>query len=417
MTEFEKLINENLPAVERFVNYKIHDKEDAEDVLQEVLLNAFKNFEQLKNIEAFRPWIIGIARNNCNAYYRKKAKNIEIPVDEFNENLFTYTQFGFNEDSLIDDIFVSLNEKDKEILNLSYIKNLSQAEIAEKLHIPIGTVKSRLHTAKQKAKEKYTYRKVDEIMKKLPDFLPEYKIAKSDKKPFEVDCRELKGLSIIPRLNEKVLWGLYNYESKKLEEYSETKVCGEVEIHGIEGVEILSLRHDIANNKEQKIEFAAQLTETHCRYLAATYYEKNKKKQFTFLDDVFVKNWGFGENNCGNEVHIKINNKIKRNDDIVTAEIDKEFSDISGRYNIEINGKTYDTVCLMSLGHFDNSIVIEQYLDKNGRTVLWRRFNKNDLLFNKYNKTWSEMLPDNERIIVNGDVFVHWFDCITDYIL
>ena len=417
MTEFEKLISENISAVERFINYKIHNNEDAQDVLQEVLLSAFKNFKQLKNTESFRPWLIGIARNNCKAYYRQKAKKIEFCVDEFNESLFTYTQFGLNEDNLFDDIFISLNKKDQEILNLTYFKNMSQAEIAEKLHIPIGTVKSRLHTAKQKFKEKYPSGKVDDFMKKLPHSLPEYKITKSYNIPFEVDCKELKGLSIIPELNHKVLWGLYNFESKKLEEYSETKVCGEIEIHGIEGVEILSLRHDIVNNKEQKIEFAAQLTDTHCRYLAATYYEKNKKKQFTFLDDVFIKNWGFGENNCGNEIHIKSNNKITRNNEIITAEIDKEFSDISGRYNIEINGKTYDTICLMSLGHFDNSIVIEQYLDKNGRTVLWRRFNKNNLLFSKYNKTWSEMLPDNEKLIVNGETFVHWYDCITDYIL
>ena len=417
MTEFEKLISEHLSAVERFINYKINNKEDAQDILQEVLLGAFRNFGQLKNTKSFRPWLIGIARNNCNAYFRKKARNPELSVDELNENLFSYTQFGFNENSMFNDIFITLNKKDQEILNLTYIENLSQTEISKKLNIPVGTVKSRLYTAKQKVKEMYPNRKVDEFMKKLPDILPEYKITESAKPPFEVECKELKGLSIIPQLNEKVLWGLYNYKTKKLEEYSETKVCGEVEIHGIEGVEILSLRHDIVNNKEQKIEFAAQLTDTHCRYLAATYYENNKKKQFTFLDDVFVKNWGFGENNCGNEVHIKINNKITRNNNIVTAKIDKEFSDISGRYNIEINGKKYDTVCLMSLGHFNNSILIEQYLDENGRTILWRRFNKNDALFKKYNKTWSEMLPDNEKITVNGDVFVHWFDCITDYIL
>ena len=417
MTEFEKLISNHLPAVERFINYKIHNKDDAQDILQDVLLGAFKNFEQLKNYESFRPWIIGIARNNCNAYYRKKSKIIELNIDDINESIFTYTQFSSYENSLFNDIFKTLKKQEQEILNLSYIENLSQAEIAEKLNIPIGTVKSRLHTAKQKFKEKYPSRKVDEFMKKLPDILPEYKIQLSDKPPFEVDCKELKGLSIIPQLNEKVIWGLYDFKSKKLEEYSETKVRGEIEIHGIEGVEILSLRHDLKNKKEQKIEFAAQLTNTHCRYLAATYYENNKKKQFTFLDDIFVKNWGFGENNCGNEVHIKNNNKIKRKDNIITAETDKEFSDISGRYDIKINGKIYETVCLISLGHFNNSIAIEQYLDKNGRTILWRRFNKNDALFNKYNKLWTEMLPDNERLIINGETYVHWYDCITDYIL
>ncbi|MBQ7957402.1 MAG: RNA polymerase sigma factor [Clostridia bacterium] len=417
MTDFEKLIKAHYDAVERFVNYKIHVECDAQDVMQDVLLSAFENFGQLKNIQSFRPWIIGIARNKCNAYYRKKAKYDALHVNDFDESLFTYTQFGLADDEPFDDIFDNLSDKDKQILKFTYFDDLSQNEIAEKLHIPLGTVKSRLHTAKQKIRKTYSERKVDDFMKKLPQLLPDYKIIESDEKPFDVICKELKGLSIIPELNEKVLWGLYEFRSKKLEEYSETKVCGKAEIHGVEGVEILSNRHDVVDNREQKIEFAAQLTDTHCRYLAATYYEKDRKKQFTFLDDVFVKNWGFGENNCGNEVLITCNNLVKRNGNNISYKSDKEFSDIAGRYTVEICGKTYDTICVMSLGHFDNSVVIEQYLDQNGRTILWRRFNKNDLMFKKYNKLWTEMLPGNEKLIVNGETFVHWYDCITDYIL
>ena len=32
-------------------------------------------------------------------------------------------------------------------------------------------------------------------------------------------------------------------------------------------------------------------------------------------------------------------------------------------------------------------------------------------------KKWSELLPQNDKIIVNGTTYVHWYDCITDYIL
>ena len=88
-----------------------------------------------------------------------------------------------------------------------------------------------------------------------------------------------------------------------------------------------------------------------------------------------------------------------------------------GRYNVIINGKTYDTVCVMDLNCFNDPVVSEQYIDKNGRTVLWRRFNRNNWAFNRYGKTWSEMLPDNEQLIVNGEIYIHWYDCITDYIL
>ena len=35
----------------------------------------------------------------------------------------------------------------------------------------------------------------------------------------------------------------------------------------------------------------------------------------------------------------------------------------------------------------------------------------------RYKKPWSEQLPENDRLIVNGTTYVHWYDCITDYIL
>ena len=91
--------------------------------------------------------------------------------------------------------------------------------------------------------------------------------------------------------------------------------------------------------------------------------------------------------------------------------------DVVGRYEVTIGGKTFDTICLMDVECFDDAIVSEQYLDKNGRTVLWRRFNRDDWAFRRYQKKWTEMLPDNERLTVNGETFVHWYDCISDYIL
>ena len=32
-------------------------------------------------------------------------------------------------------------------------------------------------------------------------------------------------------------------------------------------------------------------------------------------------------------------------------------------------------------------------------------------------KLWSEKLPDNERLTINGITFVHWYDCLSDYVL
>jgi len=74
-------------------------------------------------------------------------------------------------------------------------------------------------------------------------------------------------------------------------------------------------------------------------------------------------------------------------------------------------------VCVMDIETFNDAVASEAYIDKNGRTVLWRRFNRNDWAMKRYGKAWTEMLPDNERILINGETYVHWYDCVSDYIM
>lgn len=45
-----------------------------------------------------------------------------------------------------------------------------------------------------------------------------------------------------------------------------------------------------------------------------------------------------------------------------------------------------------------------------------KRFNREDWDMERYGKPWSGLLPENEKIKVNNVMYVHWYDCITDYI-
>lgn len=421
LTNFEKLLSENSLSVERFVKFRISNVIDAEDVLQEIYLTSFKKFNQLKNVENFKAWIIGIARNKCNDYFRKKYRALEIPIEEINETQFLQTRYGYVENHAVTDTLNYLKGKDKQILYLFYLEDLPQKVIAQQLNIPIGTVKSRLSAARQNFKNEYAKkhnRKVETIMNKLPDTLPDYKITTLLNSSFNVKCEELLGLSIIPKLGEKVTWGLYDFKTRKCEEYSEVSVIGKAEVHGIEGVEIKSIQHDLKNSSTNNRTFVAQLTNTHCRYLSETHIEKDIKKTITFLDgEIFMDNWGFGKENLGAEIQMKPKGILKRIENEITKTSEEEIIDIVGYYKIKICGKVFDTVCVMDIGHFNNAIAIEQFIDKNGRTVLWRRFNRDDWAIDHYKKKWSEILPNNDTIIINGNTYVHWYDCITDYIL
>ena len=446
--EFEELFLSCKPAIERYVYYKISSKSDAEDILQETAVSAFKNMGEIKNPESFKSWILKIAANKCNDFYRVLAKRYEIPLDEITDNIISKNRYGISETEVVRETLSNLADKDKEILFLYYFKNKPQAEIAELLKIPVGTVKSRLHTAKQNFKNIYPFPpkskennklkelRGDNIMKTLPNIMPEYKITPSGKAPFNVKWEETMGWFIVPKLGEKITWAMYDFPERNRTEICYMEVTGKARVHGIEGVEITAVEENpmeanqTDDNKTVERRFVAQLTDTYCRFLAQIHTENGVKRYHTFLDgDDFIPNWGFGEDSCGKEVNLTSKGIIKKVGNAITCKDNMQnekigaIMDVAGRYDVEINGKTYDTVCLVDIELYNPGVLAEQYIDKNGKTVLWRRFNKNDWNCKRYNehfnckdKFWNEMLPDNEQMTVNGEIYVHWYDCLTDYI-
>ena len=425
--EFERLYAACRVALERFVYYKMAHKADAEDILQEVALAAYKSMDTLKKPESFNAWLIKIAANKCRDFYQKTARLNEIPYDDVTESVLAKSHHGMTAVTVVRDTLDALADKDKQILFLYYFRNRRQEEIAAQLGIPVGTVKSRLHTARHNFKSLYPFPSVTKgatSMKTMPDTLPHYTITPSAEAPFVPQWEELMGWFLVPKLNEKISWAMYDLPGRNRTEAVTMEVLGRASVHGIEGVEIRAVEENPAAsnavNGAESVErtFVAQLTDEHCRILAESHVENGVKKFFTFLDgDDFLPNWGFGENNCGKETHPVPRGLIGKNGSTVTCPADKQVMDIVGRYEVAINGKTHDTVCLIDIELYDSGVFSEQYIDTHGKTVLWRRFNRNDWHFARYQKLWVDILPSNERLTVNGELYVHWYDCITDYIL
>ena len=422
---FEELLQDVEPALQRFVRFQIGHKQDAEDILQETRLAAFRSFSSLRDQRNFRAWVVGIARCKCADYYRLRKP--ELPLDELPEDALTQSLHGLVSPSPVRETLDDLSDRDKEILRLFYFEDLPQERIANMLGIPVGTVKSRLHTAKQHFKDRYPYPPKGEklMLTKMPKTMSSYTITPSDQPPFPVIWEEIMGWFIVPKIGEKLEWAMYDFPERKRTEYMIEEAVARAEVHGIEGVEILVKEYEpMENNRIDDRNFnerrlVAQLTDSHCRILAESHEQGGVKRYYTFLDgDAFLDNWGFGEDNCGNETHIAPKGDITRNGSAVTTK-DKPFLlDVVGRYTVNINGESYDTVCVMDAANYcGDGVVTEQYLDADGRTILWRRFNVNDWRFDRYQKLWTEMFPENETLTVNGETYVHWYDCITDYIL
>lgn len=424
MSDFEMLLDEHRKPVERFVKYRISSDFDAEDILQEIFLAAYTNFDKLADRSNFKVWILGIARHKCNDYYRKKGQKAEVSMDEMGEPACICGRTGLTKSNPVRDTILLLSKKDREILYLSYYHELPQSKIAEMLKIPVGTVKSRLYAAKKHFREKYPYPPETKgvninMLNKLPFTMPEYRIIPTDQKPFSVKWEEFWGLFIVPKPGEKVQWGSYDAAAHTLCECSSLEVTTRAEIHGVPGVEIRETRKD-ESGKSQTFRYIVQLTDTHCRMLAEEYEREGVRKTLTFLDgDDFLEDWGYGDNNSGKETNIAPKGMIRVNEDGLCAENTNQLFDIVGRYTIRIGGAVYDTVRLVCLDSYQGeSVMTEHYLDQNGRTVLWRRFNRDDWKIKAHgNKKWSELLPENEIIRIDGQNYVHWYDCITDYIL
>ncbi len=143
-----------------------------EDCMQNALLKAYSNFEKFKSkqgkeILMFKNWFFKIIRNEYMNQVTKKSaadKNLE----EYGERIESKMPTAKN---ILDQIlekefknqvrkiivhFLKGNKQDQEDMQIifwQYYKNLSQKETAEKMNMPLGTIKSRTYRAKQKIKE------------------------------------------------------------------------------------------------------------------------------------------------------------------------------------------------------------------------------------------------------------------------
>ncbi len=131
MSGFEMLVSEHRGAVERYVRFNIPTKADSDDVLQEVWLAAYRQFDKLKNKSSFKAWVIGIARHKVKDYFRSRRDTLDI--DELPESELVQSRYGLVEYSPVYETIDKLSENDKQILTLYYFENMPQNEIADKL--------------------------------------------------------------------------------------------------------------------------------------------------------------------------------------------------------------------------------------------------------------------------------------------
>ena len=130
-------------------------REDAEDLLQESFILAFRNLGQLKDPASFGGWLKRIVINECIRYSRKKVRWQELGDEHF--DLPGAESSGWQEEisfERVNDEIKKLPHACRTVFNLYALEDYSHRQISEALGITESTSKSQYHRARQLLRER-----------------------------------------------------------------------------------------------------------------------------------------------------------------------------------------------------------------------------------------------------------------------
>ena len=155
---FEALTNEHKDAVYRQLIRACGNREDAEDVLVEALLKAYRNLEQLRDSAAFRSWLARIGRRVC---WQLKQREALLPIMQLSAMEAGGTELESGAEApdvqsarremkrLLYEAIGSLPQAEREVYELRDLEELRGKETATRLGISLAAMKSRLHRARE----------------------------------------------------------------------------------------------------------------------------------------------------------------------------------------------------------------------------------------------------------------------------
>lgn len=400
---------------------------DADDVVQNTFLAAFRKFSSLRDPASFKAWLLTIAKNECRMYYRRKYRTDVIPLDAVGEIAAkTGTRSG-----IAQDILAALPDDARTILVLYYVEEQSQADIAARLNIPVGTVKSRLHYARERFRAacpphiRSMYEKKGSIMnmkEKTIDYtagfspeLPELVITKKDTPFFEV-----KDIGVIvPEVGNRSYEGTYRYPAKNLtlvSHYRAERLCC---IHDADGVKVCedmySPKMDYYTRNAQTS--FVQMTDEYRRYLGFMYGDDYIPEHETTYEDTLVLHTFLDE---GYNRMVNAEDPVRGNPLVIRerpAQYDGEkillekpfFRYTTGVYDVKIGETVSEAVGVIEVM---NGYATETFITRDDRRILLRWYETwESICMNcNYSDEYRESLGGNRRRTINGEEYIHLED-------
>lgn len=159
---FEELIGPHLNQLYRLAYRYTGTKDDAEDLVQDLLLKLYPRLQEMQGIDKLAPWLVRILYHQFVDQFRyQKRSPIDVPGDD---KLLYDTHASETSDpsvvanseitrKLLDTALMSLNEDQRLLVVLHDVEGYSLLEINGITDIPVGTIKSRLSRARSKLRE------------------------------------------------------------------------------------------------------------------------------------------------------------------------------------------------------------------------------------------------------------------------
>lgn len=162
---FEASVLPHLDAAYRFARWLSRSPGDADDVVQEAILRAFRGFDALRGTDV-RAWLLTIVRNCHLTAVTQQQRRAFVPLPEEHdvkdgEAMIATTpdpestSIRRDEERTLDRLMSALPEEQREVLVLREIEDMDYREIAAVTNVPIGTVMSRLARARAALKARW----------------------------------------------------------------------------------------------------------------------------------------------------------------------------------------------------------------------------------------------------------------------
>ena len=173
LQNFEEAALPHLRAAYNLARWLTRNETDAEDVVQEAYLRAYKHFGSFHGGDG-RPWLLAIVRNTCYTWMQhNRSPEVTIPLDD---DLHEIESKDLNPEALllqsadtqmVRQALEELPVEFREVLVLRELEGLSYKQIADVSDIPIGTVMSRLARARKRLQQGLALRENKETPGKL----------------------------------------------------------------------------------------------------------------------------------------------------------------------------------------------------------------------------------------------------------